>query len=174
MGIVILAETYTFPHENLSSLRQLTPSSPSPRSSRPSTSLSNLSNSSASTATLSTARSGHSHQLGSDALDRLATILESGLKNVGRQIRQSNHSTFEQLVEHVDAALDRLGSPSTAPKRGDTANTGTHTKPTVAATPSAVNVLKRWSWVDQATVDSISDGTFDINNLPKLHREEDP
>jgi hypothetical protein len=143
------------------------PSPPRSRSSRTSTS--------SNAASLSSTRSAHSHRLGSEALDRLVTVLERGFKNVGRQIRQSNYSTFEQLVEHLDGALGKLGSPSTASRGGEVANTGTYTKSVVTTTtPSAVNVLKRWSWVEQAIVDSISDGTFDINNLPKLHREEDP
>jgi hypothetical protein len=47
---------------------------------------------------------------GSDALDRLATIFENRFENVGRQIRQSNHSTFEQLVEHLDDAFGIVSS----------------------------------------------------------------
>jgi len=146
--------------------RSLSP--PSPRSSH------TLLSSESHTPISSSTRSAHSRHVSSDALDRLATILEKGFKSVGQQIRQSNHSTFEQLVEHLDDSLDKLSSPSTATKRGETINTGTPIKPLVTTTSSVANVLKRWSWVDQATVDSISDGTFDINNLPKLHREDDP
>jgi len=93
---------------------------------------------------------------------------------VGRQIRQSSHSNFEQLADHLDGAFEKLGSPSTNFKRGEIVNTGTFIKPLVSTPSFGVNVLKRWSWVDQATVDSIWNGTFDINNLPKLHREEEP
>ena len=150
--------------------RRQTPSPPPSRSSRTSTSLSGVSH----TRTLSSSLSGHSHRLSPDALDRLSAILEKGFKNVGRQIRQSNHSSFQQLAEHLDDALGKHDGPSTGPKHGDTVTSGTYTQPLVAVTLPVVNVLKRWSWVDQATVDSISDGTFDINNLPKLHREEDP
>lgn len=40
--------------------------------------------------------------------------------------------------------------------------------------PHSLNVLSRWPWVDKATVELIANGEFDINNLLKLHREEDP
>ena len=36
------------------------------------------------------------------------------------------------------------------------------------------NVLSRWPWLDRATIESIANGEFDINHLPKLHREEGP
>jgi hypothetical protein len=36
----------------------------------------------------------------------------------------------------------------------------------------AVNVLSRWSWIDLSTAESIANGSFDINSLPKLHRDE--
>jgi hypothetical protein len=42
------------------------------------------------------------------------------------------------------------------------------------AASSSLNVLSRWSWVtDQNVIASIANGNFDINQLPKLHREED-
>ena len=37
-----------------------------------------------------------------------------------------------------------------------------------------VNALARWPWVDKTIIQSIADGEFDINSLPKLHREEAP
>src|SRR5436305_13794558 len=103
------------------------------------------------TPTLSSTYSTHSRHLSSGSVGRLATILEKGFKNVGRQIRQSSHSNFEQLADHLDGAFEKLGSPSTNFKRGEIVNTGTFTKPLVSTPSSGVNVLKRWSWVDQAT-----------------------
>ena len=42
------------------------------------------------------------------------------------------------------------------------------------AASSSLNVLSRWSWVtDETIIASIANGNFDINQLPKLHREED-
>ena len=40
--------------------------------------------------------------------------------------------------------------------------------------PDSVDVLARWPWVDKTVIQSIADGEFDINSLPKLHREEAP
>jgi len=37
----------------------------------------------------------------------------------------------------------------------------------------SLDVLSRGPWVDKATVELIANGEFDINNLPKVHREEE-
>ena len=34
------------------------------------------------------------------------------------------------------------------------------------------DVLSRWHWVSQTTVENIANGTFDIYELPKLHRDQ--
>ena len=34
------------------------------------------------------------------------------------------------------------------------------------------DLLSRWHWVSQSTFDSIANGTFDIYELPKLHRDQ--
>ena len=61
--------------------------------------------------------------------------------------------------------------PASAPAVGMFPNSGTSIVRHIAPSPS--NVLSRWSWVDQTIVESIGNGEFDINHLPKLHREED-
>ena len=61
---------------------------------------------------------------------------------MGRQIRQLNHSTFEQLVEYLDGSFDKLNSASTAFKYGKTVNTGTPAQPFVIVALSVSNVLK--------------------------------
>jgi hypothetical protein len=103
---------------------------------------------------------------------------------MGVQIRQANTATFDQLMERLDGFGNTLApgdpnsrtttsAPVTAstPLVGAIPSTGTSTAPYVAPFPS--NVLSRWSWVDQTVVESIGNGDFDINHLPKLHREED-
>ncbi len=50
-------------------------------------------------------------------------------------------------------------------------NSGTSSIPYIA--PPSLNVLSRWPWVDENIVEAIGNGQFDINHLPKLHREED-
>src|SRR2546423_733611 len=52
--------------------------------------------------------------------------------------------------------------------------------PAVGAVPNPGNtlpaeqhdVLSRWPWVDRSLVENIANGTFDIYDLPKLHRDE--
>ena len=34
------------------------------------------------------------------------------------------------------------------------------------------DTLSCWPWIEKSTVEAIVNGAFDINNLPKLHREE--
>jgi hypothetical protein len=38
--------------------------------------------------------------------------------------------------------------------------------------PPAANLRSRWSWVDNALIQSIANGDFDIHSLPKLHSDE--
>jgi hypothetical protein len=90
------------------------------------------------------------------------------------QIHQANTSTFDQVMEHLDGLNGTAMPASTAPITGRTAptfNSGTPSIPYLA--PSSLNVLSRWLWVDQTVVESIGNGQFNINHLPKLHREED-
>ena len=124
--------------------------------------------------------------LGSDSLDRLSNILQDGFEKMRIQIHQANTSTFDQLMERLDeinsttlpmsAATSNIGTTLTVPvisvpTTGVTPNSGMSSIPYIA--PSSLNVLSRWPWVDQTIVESIGNGQFDINHLPKLHREED-
>jgi len=125
---------------------------------------------------------------GSDLMDRLGNILQDRFEWLGIQIRQGNMETFDQLMECLDELINVvvLGSvdpgrgtamiappavPALTPAVGMIPNSGNYTISPVEPTPS--NVLSRWPWVDQTIVDSIRNGNFDINNLPKLHREEE-
>ena len=96
------------------------------------------------------------------------------------QIRQTNASIFNQLMERLDGIggetpLDRTGTITASPVVPTSvpgiSNSGMSSIPYIA--PSSLNVLSRWSWVDQNIVEAIGNGQFDINHLPKLHREED-
>ena len=123
----------------------------------------------------------------SDSFDRLGNILQEGFEWMGVQIRQANTAIFDQLMERLDGFGNVLASGSrsdpinrttmsapvsaSAPIGGTIPSTGTSIVPYVAPFPS--NVLSRWPWVEQTTVESIGNGEFNINHLPKLHREED-
>jgi hypothetical protein len=109
-----------------------------------------------------------------DSIDRLSNVLRDGFERMGIQIRQANTSTFDQLMERLDGLSGTAVPVSAAPITSGTAptfNSGMLSIPYMA--PSSLNVLSRWPWVDQTIVESIGNGQFDINHLPKLHREED-
>src|SRR5436190_986748 len=76
-----------------------------------------------------------------------------------------NVDTFTQLMER----LDNLGTASSERSHSviqiPDSLTDTHSS-------VAVDVLAHWTWIDLPTVESIANGLFDINSLPKLHRDE--
>ena len=45
-------------------------------------------------------------------------------------------------------------------------------QPPSLPTPSALQLLHRWSWVDTSLVQTIQEGNFDIYSLPKLHYDD--
>ena len=118
--------------------------------------------------------------LGSDSIDRLNNTLQDGFERMTIEIRQTNASIFSQLMERLEGidgepSLDRTVTtivppvvPTSVP---GVSNSGTSSIPYIA--PPSLNVLSRWSWVDQNIVEAIGNGQFDINHLPKFHREED-
>src|SRR5438046_1299419 len=65
--------------------------------------------------------------------------------------------------------LDNLGTASAERSHPVTqipaSLTGTHSS-------VAADVLAHWTWIDLPTAESIANGSFDINSLPKLHRDE--
>lgn len=82
------------------------------------------------------------------------------------EARQANLDIFNQLMER----LDNLGTAPAERPRIDS-----QVPDVLSGTSSslvAVNVLARWSWIDLPTAESIANGTFDINSLPKLHRDQ--
>jgi len=81
------------------------------------------------------------------------------------EINNSFTSQFNQIIERFDKLENATAvslNPGPGAPLGQTGN----------APELPLDVLSRWYWVDQATVDAICQGNFDINNLPKLHREE--
>jgi hypothetical protein len=99
------------------------------------------------------------YESGLDALK--STIRENQIES-----RQANVDTFSQLMER----LDNLG---TAPAERSQAGIQLPAILTGTLPPStdAVNVPSRWSWIDLSTTESIANGLFEINSLPKLHRD---
>jgi len=107
----------------------------------------------------------------SRALNRLSTILEEGFRNMGLEIRRANASTFDQLTERIEGALEKL-SRNTRTAESD--SPGTSHTPLLSLPPATTtDVLRRYNWVEKSVIESIANEAFDINNLPKLHRSEE-
>lgn len=135
------------------------------------------------TSSLHTLSSRSSTPSRSDPIDRLGNILQDGFEQMGLRIRQASTATFDQLMERLDGLNNVFASGSRGGPSSRTATLApvsatptagmitTSNVPYIAPSPS--NVLSRWSWVDQITIESIANGEFNINHLPKLHREED-
>ena len=98
--------------------------------------------------------------------------LEATMEDNQLSIRSSLADMFNQIMERLDI-ID---------SHGPTGPTGPATSPPPVfrqqpqgmSLPGAgpVDVLSRWPWVDKSVVESISNGEFDIYDLPKLHRED--
>ena len=88
--------------------------------------------------------------------------LDASLADSQIAIRSTLHDTFSQIMDRLDEMEARLPL-----NQGET-NQGTdpHDPPR--------DVLSRWPWIEKSTIEVIANGEFDINNLPKLHREEEP
>jgi len=108
-------------------------------------------------------------------LNNLTTHLkgyESELDTIRTTIRdnqieshEANVDTFTQLIE----CLDNLGTAT-----AERSHPITQIPDSLTGTPSSVamDVLSCWTWIELPTAESIANGVFDINLLPKLHRDE--
>ena len=90
--------------------------------------------------------------------DRFQQI-EASVETSNLSVRATINDTFTQLMDRLDEIDSRSG-----PANASFMNSGNS---------HSLDVLSRWPWVDKSTVESIANGEFDINNLPKLHREEE-
>ena len=118
----------------------------------------------------------HSHSVSSSstgtATSRLEPnrllALEKGFELM-LEVQQANKVTLDQLVERLDGMGGvSLASSVVAPITGISS-----ILPITSSSSPVQNVLSRWSWVETTTVESIANGQFDLNSLPKLHRQEE-
>jgi hypothetical protein len=105
--------------------------------------------------------------------------IEDSLKANQVELRATLNDTFGQI-------MDRLDTMETRPSMEQGPGMGIRIAQTAPAQQldfaQGINyppfdphdVLSRYSWVDKSVVKSIADGEFDIHDLPKLHREEEP
>jgi hypothetical protein len=94
--------------------------------------------------------------------------LESTMDDNQRELRRTIQDTFAQFMDRFDSFERQHPTPVTPTNPGT--NQGNPPNPFGAP----VDVLSRWPWVDQKLVEDVANGQFDIHNLPKLHREEEP
>jgi hypothetical protein len=79
-------------------------------------------------------------------------------------------SKFNQLLQRLNSQQSNVGN--SRPLQFD--NNPVSDLGLSGLTPHtySIDVLSRWFWLDNATVKAIDLGNFDINELPKLQREE--
>jgi hypothetical protein len=94
--------------------------------------------------------------------ERLETIQDS----ISNAINDKVSDMFDQIMDRMDERFDVFQAAPGTPRM----NQGTSNPPGSVAT----DVLSRYPWVDKATFEAIANGDFDIYNLPKLHREDEP
>src|SRR5579859_5034034 len=100
-------------------------------------------------------------------LDECFQDLETTMENNQLSTHSSLVDTFNQIMDRLDTIDPRVGPAASFPPALQLQHQGMSLP---AAGP--VNVLSRWPWVDKFIIKSISNGEFDIYDLPKLHRED--
>ena len=94
-----------------------------------------------------------------ERFEQLDASFQSSYHDLGAMIDDKFGQLLQRLNSqpHIDQVNERpllgLGMTGTAPAAGD-------------------DVLSRWYWLERSTIEAIDLGTFDINQLPKLQREE--
>ena len=100
----------------------------------------------------------------------LGERLENIHDSISNAINDKVSDMFEQIMDRMDERFDTFQSAPSTPRNSNRMNQGTSNPPGSVAT----DVLSRYSWVDKVTFEAIANGDFDIYNLPKLHREDEP
>ena len=95
--------------------------------------------------------------------------LENSITENQTEVRSVLSDTFNQIMDRLDGMEPQ---PPNAPGPVTTIPGPTHAQGTNPL-GDPHNVLSRFYWVETSVVQSISDGDFDIHDLPKLHREEE-
>ena len=95
--------------------------------------------------------------------------LETSITENQTALRSVLNDTFNQIMDRLDEmGLQPPNGPGPVPSiPAPTPAQGTNP----LGDPN--NVLSRLYWVEKSVVQSISEGHFDIHDLPKLHREEE-
>jgi hypothetical protein len=102
-----------------------------------------------------------------ERLQQLDATFQSGYRELSTgltEVKDTLTVKLSQLLERLDAMdSQRTQVPPLSTPSGSLSDN---------IPDSPLNVLARWSWIDKTVVDSIVLGEFDLNSLPKLHREQ--
>jgi len=105
-----------------------------------------------------------------ERLQQLDATLQSGYRELSTgltEVKDTLNVKLSQVLERFDTMDSQRTQVPPLPQYR------TPSGPLSGNTPdSPLNVLARWSWIDKTVVDSIVLGEFDLNSLPKLHREQ--
>ena len=88
--------------------------------------------------------------------------LDASIQDAHQEVTKTVDARFSQIMDRLDQVTDGPGPRASG-----------HGRHSGTPIPSPHNVLSRFSWIDQTTLSAIGDGTFDLNFLPKLHKDED-
>ena len=106
----------------------------------------------------------------SPRLQQLDATFQSGYRELSTgltEVKDTLTAKLSQLLERFDTMDSQRTQVPPLPQYR------TPSGPPSGNTPdNPLNVLARWSWIDKTVVDSIALGEFDLNSLPKLHREQ--
>ena len=111
----------------------------------------------------------------STRVDELNTDTAAELANFDENL-QANTRRLDDLfamLQQIQQALPQGSPPTTQGVGPGFYQSGTaQTPPLVQPMQLSQDVLSRWHWVSKSTVESIANGSFDIYELPKLHRDQ--
>jgi hypothetical protein len=99
-----------------------------------------------------------------ERFEQLDAAFQSSYHDLGAMMDDK----FGQLLRHLNPQQPGYTRPS---QFGDNRPLGLGYSG-ITPPPSGDDVLSRWFWLDKSTVEAIDLGNFDINQLPKLQREE--
>src|SRR5437762_272581 len=102
------------------------------------------------------------------SIDERFEQLDAAFQSSYHELGTMMDDKFGQLLQHLNPQQPGYTHPSPL---GDNCPSGLRNSGTTPP-PSGDDVLSRWFWLDKSTVEAIDLGNFDINQLPKLQREE--
>jgi hypothetical protein len=110
----------------------------------------------------------------STRVDEMNTDTAAELANFDENL-QANTRRLDDLVvmlQQIQQALPQGTSLGAQGFGSGSYQPGMTQSPVMQPLQLSQDVLSRWHWVSQSTVESIANGSFDIYELPKLHRDQ--